>query len=203
MILGLTGSFGSGKSTVAEIISELTGAPVIDADAIVKDLQQPGKPGLTAIVREFGEEYLQPDGSLNRRKLAKLVFQDNAQLDRLNAIIHPLVQEEERQMLHDFRKEPLVVFMVPLLFEVGHHQLCDKVAVVAVAKEVRYERLQQRDGLAPAEVDKRLASQMSQEEKIRRADRVINNSGTLTLTRFQVKQMLTDWNLWTPDEDDR
>ena len=195
MILGLTGSFGSGKSTVAQMLTDLAQARVIDADALARDLQLPGRPGHRAIVEEFGPGILTDSGELNRPELAKRVFGNEAELQRLNALIHPLVWDEEVRLLEKYKEEPLVVLMVPLLFETDAHTLCDKVAVVSVDEVSRTDRLARRDGVTPEQVQRRLAAQMDQAAKEQRADFVIRNGGSLEETQAQVRDMLATLGL--------
>lgn len=195
MILGLTGSLGSGKSTVAQMLISLCNAPVIDADQIVRDLQQPGRVGYQAIIKEFGDGVTDSSGNLDRRKLAALVFGDAARLQRLNAIIHPLVWDEQARQLEQHRAQPLVVLMVPLLYETGADALCDKVAVVTLDEPERERRVSQRDNLTPEEIRSRLGAQMAQDDKQRRSDFVINNNGSLEATRQQVLDMLKQLNV--------
>jgi len=190
MILGLTGSLGSGKSTVAEMIRVMTEAVIIDADSIVHDLQKPGTPVFRSIVEEFGPAVTGADGTLDRKKLAALVFTDEAKRQKLNDIVHPAVHDEELKLLKLHENAPLVVLMVPLLFEVGMDELTDKTAVVVVNEPERHYRLKERSGLTPTQIRTRLAAQMSQEDKIQKADYLINNSGTLEATRQQVSALL-------------
>jgi dephospho-CoA kinase len=190
MILGLTGSLGSGKSTVAELMRTIAEAVVIDADSIVYDLQKPGTSVFEQIIKEFGSEIVRSDGSLDRKQLAALVFTDATKRQRLNEIVHPAVYQEEVRLLEKYKNAPLVVLMVPLLFEVGMEKLTDKTAVVVVGEPERHTRLMERSGLTPIEIQTRLDAQMSQEDKIRKADYIINNSGTLEATRAQVAVVL-------------
>lgn len=190
MVLGLTGSLGSGKSTVARMIEEAAGAPVIDADEITHRLQAPGGQAYLGILDVFGEQVLLPDGTLNRRALAALIFEDSQKRQLLNSIVHPLVRAEEERLLKQHQHAPLVVLMVPLLYEVGMENLADKVMVVVADDEVRFERLQARSGMSREEARNRLAAQMPQHEKAARADFVIDNSGALEATRKQVLDVL-------------
>jgi dephospho-CoA kinase len=190
VILGLTGSLGSGKSTVARIIEELTGAPVIDADEITRQVQQPGGAAYDEIVREFGQGILASDGTIDRRKLGQLVFNDYQKLQRLNEIVHPKVRTEELRLLELYRQRPLVVFMVPLLFENGLERLVDAVMVVVTRDDVRRQRLRQRNGWSDSEIDRRLAAQWPDEKKMSLADFVIDNSGSLEATREQVRAVI-------------
>lgn len=195
MILGLTGSVGSGKSTVADMLRQMAQAAIIDADQVARQLQQPGQACLAAIVEEFGEEMLAADGTLNRRKLADTVFQNPQRLQALNAIIHPRVWQEMENRLEQLRPTPLIVLMVPLLYEIGADALCDAVAVVTIPDEERYRRLRERDGLTQKQIQDRLAAQMPQDEKVARADYVIDNSGALPETRLQVEALVKKLNL--------
>lgn len=189
MILGLTGSLGSGKSTVASLMEDLAGAHVIDADAITHAVQQPGGAAYGPIVELFGPEVVRPDGSLDRARIASIVFSDPEQMRRLTEIVHPAVRREELRLLEAHRHEPLVVLMVPLLFENGLERYVDRTVVVTVGEAARRERLIAR-GMTADDIERRLAAQMPETEKARRADHVIDNSGTLEATRAQVVALL-------------
>jgi dephospho-CoA kinase len=195
MILGLTGSLGSGKSTVAEMFRELAGAAIIDADEITYKLQAPGDAAYGRIVEAFGRGILNADGTLDRRKLGAIVFNEEAKRQLLNSIVHPLVHEEQLRIIKQHSAAPLVVLMVPLLYETGMESLADKVAVVTVNESARLERLQLRSDMQADEVQRRLRTQMSQEEKARRADFVIDNGGPLDQTRKQVLDVLIRLNI--------
>lgn len=192
MILGLTGSVGSGKSTVASILEELAGAVVIDADAIAHQVQSPGGTAYADIVAAFGPEILDSDKTINRRRLGTQVFGDETKRRLLNSIMHPRVREEELRLLDEHRNFPLVVLMVPLLLENRMEDLVDRVVVVTVSEGERKRRLFERSGMTPEEVERRLAAQMPDTEKVKLADVVIDNSGTLAETRQQVQGVLTD-----------
>lgn len=190
MIVGLTGSVGSGKSTVARMLQELADAKIIDADAIARDVQSPGGAAYEEIVEAFGREILNDDGTIDRAKLAAIVFGDRTKLERLNAIVHPKVRARELALLQEYRNEPLVVLMVPLLLENKLQDWVDSVVVVVADEEVRRERLRRRSGWTDSEITRRSEAQMPDREKVRLADYVIDNSGTLDETRRQVKRML-------------
>ncbi len=189
MILGLTGTYGSGKSTVARFLRE-KGAFVIDADAIAREVVEPGRPAWNDIRREFGESVLGPDGRLDRAVLARIVFQSPERRRLLESIIHPRVRERELALLESHRDHPLVVLDVPLLFENQLEAHCDATCVVTIGETERLRRLAERDNASPEDVRRRLAAQMPQDEKIRRADYVIDNSGALADTFRQLEEML-------------
>jgi dephospho-CoA kinase len=190
MILGLTGSLGSGKSTVAAMFRDLAGSFVIDADEITYQFQAPGGAALSRIVETFGPDVLKSDGTLDRARLGAMVFADEPKRQLLNSIVHPLVREEELRLLDKHRHDPLVILMVPLLYETGMDRLADKVVVVTASEQVRRERLWLRSQMPSDEVERRLRTQLAQEEKARRADFLIDNSGALEDTRRQVLDLL-------------
>lgn len=195
MILGLTGSVGSGKSTVAGMLQRVGNAEVIDADDMVHRMQQPGEPCFHRIVEEFGTEVVAADGALDRRKLGAIVFNDSDRLQVLNSIVHPMVWQETKDQLANLAEHPLVVVMVPLLYEIGADKLCDKVAVVSVSEPERIRRLMERDGMTTGQIARRLAAQLPQAEKEKRADFIIDNSADPQHTLQQVKEMLSRLNL--------
>lgn len=189
LILGLTGSIGSGKSTVSSLLAR-TGAKVICADTLAREATAPGSEGLRELVALFGGAILDAQGGLDRSKLASIVFKNPDQRRRLEAIVHPHVRARELALLHEFADHPLVVLDVPLLFEAGLDAWCDRIAVVVVSEPVRIERLAESRRMTPQEVTDRLANQMPQQEKADRADIVIDNSGTLDATAEQVNALL-------------
>lgn len=184
-VLGLTGSYGSGKSTVAAFFRE-AGAAIIDADRLAREVVEPGQEALGEIAEALGAEAIDAQGRLDRAAVARMVFEDPARRRVLEQIIHPRVRQRERQMIAQARArgDDLVVADVPLLFESGFDRECDRTCVVVVSEAVRRERLA-RLGVAPEEIQRRLKAQMSQEEKAARADFVIDNSGTMEQTRRQ------------------
>jgi len=194
MILGLTGSVGSGKSTVSSHLRDL-GAQIICADEIAREVVAKGSPALLDITREFGPDVLDPDGALDRRAMARLVFADAEARRKLEQIIHPRVRERELQLLETYRDYPLVVLDIPLLYETGAEDICDRVAVVVIDEKSRQERLMKSRSMGAEEIAARLAAQMPQEEKAARADFVINNSGTLEQTREQVARLIAELDI--------
>jgi dephospho-CoA kinase len=191
-VLGLTGSFGSGKSTVAALLRE-KGAALIDADQLAREAVAPGSTALAAIAREFGPEVtglLDPAGHLRRKVLAQRVFGDRHALARLNALLHPHVLAETRRRIEALQGQaPLIVVDVPLLFETGMQGLMDQVAVVTISENQRFYRLRRR-GYSEHEIIARLGMQMPQAQKQRLAQINIDISGTIEATRKQVQALL-------------
>ena len=178
--VGLTGCIGSGKSTVAGALAE-RGAVLLDADAIVAELQQPGRPVLDAMVAHFGESILLPDGRLDRRAVAEIVFADPTELAALNAIVHPAVRAEMAARRGALAGgDAVVVAEIPLLAEAGPERRrgLAGVIVVDVEPDVAVRRLVADRGLTAAEARARLARQASRAERLAIADFVIDNNGT-------------------------
>ncbi len=192
MILGITGGIASGKSTVARMFSEL-GAPLVSADQLARDVVAPGSVVLGRLVERFGRRILLPDGSLDRKVLGELVFADPEARAELNGITHPAIADLAVRRLQELAQGPaeLVVYEAPLLFEAGAESRVDAVLVVVVDEKQQLERLQQRDGLDPEAARARVAAQMPQAEKVRRADYVIDNSSTLDHLSQQVRKLFS------------
>jgi dephospho-CoA kinase len=193
MRIGLTGSFGSGKTTISNFFREF-GAYIIDADVIAREVTKIGSDGYSAIIREFGKEFLNADESLNRKKLADYVFNDPKALASLEGIIHPLVRKRELELLEMHKNDPLVVLSAPLLLEKGLEVHVDKVVVVTISDQERYKRLRQNYGLTREKIDQRLKNQMPQDEKLKRGDYIIDNSGNPAESRKQVKTLIVKFS---------
>lgn len=195
--LGLTGGIGSGKTTVSQLFGK-RGVPIVDADAIVHELQAPGAPALAELAEAFGAEILTPDGALDRARLADIVFRDPEARRRLGLIIHPKVGLEMRNRVDAAREanEPLVIADIPLLLE-GQREGRDTAAalgldgilVVWVSPEVQLERARARDGFSREEAQRRIDAQMPIDEKRALADFVIDNSGSVEETDRQVEAL--------------
>jgi len=199
--VGLTGGLAAGKSVVAQIFSEM-GAKVMQADLVARELMAPGKAVYHDVVRHFGTEILDVDGSINRPKLAKMVF-GGSRVHELNEIVHPaVIQSQEEWMAEIESSEPEAVAIVEaaLIFEAGVARRFEKLIVVTAPEELRIERFVQRS-LPPgenspvrvaelrAEAKRRLAAQIPEAEKITAADYVIDNSGSLSATRQQAQRV--------------
>jgi len=177
LLIGLTGGIGSGKSTVSRLLDE-RGAVIIDADGIVHELQAPGQPVFEAMVAEFGPSIVRPDGALDRQAVADLVFNDADALKALNAIVHPAVGAEiAERMQREAETDHVVILDVPLLVESGRDDM-GGLLVVDVDPEVAVQRVVDQRGMREEDVRARIAKQVSREERLAKADHVIDNSGT-------------------------
>ena len=185
IVVGLTGGIGSGKSTVSALLAE-RGAVIIDADAITRELQQPGTEVFEAIVQRFGPEVVAADGTLDRAALAGIVFADPDALKELNGLVHPAVGAEiARRLAAEQETDHVVVLDIPLLVEGGRYRV-GGLLVVDVPEEVAVDRLVRLRGMAADDARARMARQASREERRARADLVIDNSGDVESLRQQV-----------------
>src|SRR5215218_7634126 len=185
--VGLTGSIGVGKSFVASLFAEL-GCHVLDADQTAREVVMPGTPGLMAITQAFGDEILNPHGTLNRKQLAAVVFNDESQRQRLNHILHPFIIARQDEILREWEtKDPKGIGIVDaaLMIESGGYRRFDKLIVVHCRPEVQLERLMLRDKLSRDEAQRRIDSQMPQAEKQKFADYLIDTSDGFELTKDQ------------------
>jgi dephospho-CoA kinase len=187
MRVGLTGGIGSGKSAVARLLAA-RGATVVDADALAREVVEPGTPGLAAVVAEFGPDVLAADGSLDRAALAGIVFADDERRAALEAIVHPLVGARADELIAAAPDDAIVVYDVPLLVENGLAAGHDVVVVVDTPTELRLARLAAR-GVAGDEARRRMAAQATREQLLAVADHVIDNSGDLTALATQVDRL--------------
>ncbi|MEX2394535.1 MAG: dephospho-CoA kinase [Actinomycetota bacterium] len=187
-VVGLTGGIGSGKSTVLAMLAE-RGATVIDADAIVHELQRSGTDVFKAMVSTFGDEIVGPDGELDRPKVASIVFNDPEQLKQLNAIVHPEVGKVVLERLASAGEHGIVVIDIPLLTENTRAERgLRSVVVVDVSPSTQVERAVARGGDRP-DVESRIASQASREDRLQLADHVIDNEGSLSGLQRQVDEL--------------
>jgi len=195
-VVGLTGGIGTGKSTVSRLLAEL-GAVVIDADAIVHELQAPGSPVLAEIAGALGADVLDATGALDRACVAERVFRDPAQRQRLNAIMHPRVGAEMARRSEAARRAavPLIVMDIPLLFETRPRDRAaarggaDATVLVYAPRAVQIERTVARDGCTREQAEQRIAAQLPIDEKRALADHVIDNGGALIDTERQVREL--------------
>jgi dephospho-CoA kinase len=191
--LGLTGGIGSGKSTVSRLLAEL-GAVVVDADLVAREVVEPGTPGLAAVVEAFGEGVLQPDGTLDREALGKVVFGDDAARRRLSGILHPLIGARSAELWAQAEAAGAAVLVhdVPLLVESGLEGMYDEVLVVDVAPEVQLDRLVRLRRMNRADAEQRLAAQATREVRLASATKVLHNDGTVEDLQAQVRALWED-----------
>ncbi|QUH26943.1 dephospho-CoA kinase [Serpentinicella alkaliphila] len=191
-IIGLTGGIASGKSTVSNYLDEL-GAIIIDADKVARDIVERGKPALKEIVDEFGIIVLQANGELNRKKLGEIVFSNKDALEKLNAITHPKINEQIKNEINWHKhhsKNSVIILDAALMVELNLHKLVDELWIVYVPLEIQRIRLMNRDNITIEDANKRISVQLSNEEKLKLANRIICNSGTLEDLK---KQVLEHW----------
>ena len=195
ILIGLTGNIGSGKSLAASYFKEL-GTYIIDADLISRQLVVPHQPAWEEIVDKFGNEYLNPDKTLNRSKLAVEVFQSDKKRHALEVILHHRVIAEEKKIYSDHQKidpEAVVIIDSALLIESQNYKNVAKVIIVESTQELQTQRVMNRDGESRASVKNRLKSQMSLEEKLNYADYVLDNTSDRGLLKSQVRRLYTEF----------
>lgn len=190
-IIGLTGGIASGKSTVSRMLEAL-GAIIIDADRIAREIVVPGSEALAEVAEAFGTGVLNPDGTLNRSALARIVFNDPVALKRLNDITHPrIIEAINRRIAALPRQERIAVLDAALLIELRLYSLVDEIWLVCVSPQTQQERLLLRDHMPPADAEKIIRAQLPLSEKMKAATRCIDNNGTLEALRQQVEAL---WN---------
>ncbi|MGH7857011.1 MAG: dephospho-CoA kinase, partial [Candidatus Binatia bacterium] len=190
LTIGLTGGIGSGKSSVTQVLREL-GAHVIDADRIGHEVYRPGSAGWSAVAEAFGPEIVAADGTIDRTKLGRRVFSDPAALKRLNALVHPLIADEVRRQIDELRSRGLgapVVVEAAVLLEARWDELVDEVWVVVATPELAVDRVVRDRGLRAEEVERRILSQLTDEERLAAADCIIRNTGSLGELRSEVER---------------
>lgn len=185
--IGLTGGIGSGKSTVADLFAA-RGVPVIDADAIARDVVEPGQPALAEIITAFGSDIVDAQGRLDRARLRARVFDDASQRKRLEAILHPRIRAVMAERAAA-QTAPYVLLVIPLLFEADQRDLVDRVLVVDATPEIQHARVSARDHLPPEQIDAILVAQMDRQQRRDRADDVIDNSGDPAALEHQVEAL--------------
>jgi dephospho-CoA kinase len=193
LVVGLTGGIGSGKSTVAELL-RARGATVIDADLLAREVVAPGTPGFRAVVARFGPGVVDPDGGLDRRALAGIVFADPGALADLNAIVHPAVRARIDDRLRELRttaEAGVVVLEIPLLVESGRSYGAAAVIVVDCPEDVALRRLVVERGMDEGDARRRMAAQLSRADRLAAADIVIDNSGSPAELAAEVDRMWT------------
>lgn len=191
--LGLTGSIGSGKSTVSELL-RAKGVPVVDADQLAREVIQSGSPGESKVLKNFGTDVVDANGHLDRKKMASVVFSNPEKLRLLESIIHPLVQEKTKQLRSDLERDGhrLAFYDVPLLFEKKLEPQFDGLVVVFADLETCIRRVMARSGWSREEATSRIRNQLSIEEKMRKSHWVVQNNGTKEELVVEVEKLLHD-----------
>jgi dephospho-CoA kinase len=191
LLAGLTGGMGSGKSTVLKLLAG-SGAETVSADLLAREAVAPGSEGLAEVIEVFGKEFIAPDGTLDRRAMARLIFSDQGTRRTLEGIIHPLVLREEEAVIADWegrgRPAPLIVES-PLLFEVGRRGRYELVILVTCPRDIRLARLEAA-GVETSDAEARMAAQWPEARTVRMAGYVVDNSGDLAHARSQVEALL-------------
>ncbi|WP_173915871.1 dephospho-CoA kinase [Halobacillus sp. Marseille-Q1614] len=201
IVIGLTGSIATGKSTVSQMFKHFE-IPVVDADIISREVVNPGEPAYKEIVEQFSEEILNEDGAINRKELGKVIFRDKEKRNILNRIVHPQVRKEMKRQRDGYlaRGDKAVVLDIPLLFESKLTDYVDRTLVVYVDSETQLKRLMARDESKEAEAMERIRSQIPASKKAEWADAVIDNSGTREQSFEQLKAILTNWGVIEEDD---
>lgn len=176
-IIGLTGGIASGKTTVANLFSD-KGIQLVDADIVAREVVEPNSLGLKEIINHFGESILLEDQTLDRAKLREIIFNNPQQKAWLDALLHPLIRQQMETQLEEINSA-YGLFIVPLLFENKLEYLCDRILVVDVDRETQIHRTQERDAVSKAQVEKIIQSQVSQEERLKKADDILVNDGDI------------------------
>jgi len=195
LVVGLTGGIASGKSTVANILTQL-GAHMIDADEISRKMLEPGMPAFEEIRENFGNVILRPDRTVDRKKLGQLVFSDRDSLRKLNAIMHPyIIRAEKKETETSLHRNPktIVVINAAILIESGHYKDMDKIIVVDVPEEVQVERSKE-SGITEDETRARIKAQIPRKERLQYADFVIDNNQAIEETRAATEKVFSELN---------
>lgn len=187
-VVGLTGGIGTGKSTVADLFKVL-GAEIVDADKISHELTTQGKNGFIQIIQNFGTEYIDASGNLNREKLRETVFKDNKARQKLESLLHPLINQEMDEMIKR-SVAPYILLVIPLLLETGnYHALVDRILVVDCDEQQQIDRVMQRSNLNSEQVRAIMAAQIPRSARLKQADDVIINNSDLNSLEKQVKAL--------------
>ena len=194
-IVGVTGGIGSGKTAVTDIFSKLD-IDIVDADLASRKAVLKGSPSLKKIKEKFGEDILLKDGNLNRARLRKIIFEDSSEKDWLENLLHPQILEIIKSELEE-SKSSYKVLVSPLLFETGQFQLCHRTLLIDVSEEEQITRTTKRDKVTSDQVKKIINSQMSREDKIKIADDVVTNEGSLDDLEEKIRALHSSYLIYT------
>lgn len=178
LVIGLTGGIGSGKSTVANLFAERD-VPIIDADVVAREVTQPGTPGFKSIVKHFGTEILQANGTLDRSQLRHIIFNDSKQRLWLENLLHPLIRDAMQEQIRNHYKAPYIIAVIPLLLEVEFYSFINRILVVDAPEAEQIDRVLERDKTNRDQVQAILKTQARREDRTSRAHDVIINDGKL------------------------
>lgn len=192
MVIGITGSSGAGKSTICEILEIRYNVKVINADKIAKKLSKKGTNYINDIVAKFGTDILDEEGELKRRKLAEIIYNDEAKRQELNDCTFKYIKEEIKKEIKNDKK--VYVIDAPLLFECELNEICDKIIGVISRKELQLDRIVARDNIDYESAEKRLRAQEDNEFYIRNCDRIIENNNDLAYIEQEIEKLAKDWN---------
>ncbi len=200
LVIGLTGGIGTGKSTVADVLRQ-EGAAIVDADAVGHEVYLVGRPAYHEVVREFGEDILDDQKAIDRKKLGARVFGNGKELAKLNAIVHPRMKGMMRERLQELEKQgkKLAIIEAAILFEARWDDLAHEVWVTSAPPEVAAQRVAERSKLSLEQVLERIRSQMSNDDRVKRADVVIDTSGTMEQTIEIARQRWNELQARLPD----
>lgn len=196
MIIGLTGSIASGKSTVAKMFADLN-IPIVDADKVARVVVEPGRETLQQIAAQFGDDVILEDGHMDRKKVGDMIFHDPTKRKQLNEIIHPAIRKEMLQQRDEYLSDghPHVVMDIPLLFESSLQSYVENILVVSVSEENQLKRLMARNDLTEQEARARISSQLPISVKEKGADAVIYNNDSVASTKEQLHYILKKWGV--------
>lgn len=192
-VIGITGGVGCGKSTVLKLLEKHTASYLIMADDVAKSLYVPGSDMVKTIGERFGADCVNPDGTVNRQRLAQIIFSDDNKRDELNAIVHPAVNDEIDRIIEEAAQSggyEYTFLEAALFFEEGYENKCDEVWYVTADADTRRKRLKESRGYSDEKIDSMLKSQMSEDEYKSKSSHVIDNSGTMENTELQLVKLI-------------
>jgi dephospho-CoA kinase len=200
LVIGLTGGIASGKSTVSNMLKEMT-ITVIDADVEARLAVEKGEPAYQKIIAEFGRDILLTNEDIDRQKLGSIIFHNAEKRQLLNSIVHPEVRKRMNNQVEEAkeREEQVIILDIPLLFESKLTHMVEKTILVYVDRDIQLKRLMERNDLSLEEAEARIKSQMPLSEKVALADAVINNNGSIAETKKQVIEVLNGWGITTQE----